>query len=76
MKSIEIKYATRVLGPPSSWEGEHECDSLAIRDRGDMMQSAWRPSIKEIALMIAGGVIVLSVWGDAHPPVAITVEEP
>lgn len=75
MKPIEIKHATRVLGPPPSWEGERQCDPLAIRDRGDMMQSAWRPSIEEIALMVAGGAVVLSVWGNAHPPVAITVEE-
>lgn len=73
----EIRFATRALGAPPDWDPRQgECATLPIRDRDGTMQSAWYPTVEEIALMIAGGPVILSVWGSSHPPVAITVEEP
>ena len=36
----------------------------------------WQPSEQDIANILAGHLVCLSVFGRAHPPVAITVEAP
>lgn len=77
MQPGEIRFATRTLGAPEGWDAEKngECATLPIRDRNGTMQSAWYPSIEEIAMMIAGRPVILTVWGSAHPPVSLHVEE-
>lgn len=67
---------TRYLGPPPDFQGR--CLSLAIRDHkrsnGDNeMLSAWEPTPAELALLNAGGHVILAIVGEVHPPVALYV---
>lgn len=38
------------------------------------MTSAWKPTRTELALLLDGGYITLSVLGTQHPPVMLNVE--
>jgi hypothetical protein len=76
-----ILHATRVLGAPEGWQQEElPCGALPVRDErtcvGNRMISAWEPDAKEIAAIVAGAPIYLSVFGEVHPPVALFVGEP
>lgn len=75
--------ATRNLGAPKDWDEAKDgiCGSLPIRDEPhspgvNRMVSAWLPTMEEIALMVAGAPIYLSVVGTSHPPVWVFVGEP
>lgn len=74
-----IEGCTRALGAPAGWtpETSGECLGLPIRDQmnGDVpcMVSAWEPTPAEIAAIVAGAKIYLSVVGTAHPPVMLYV---
>jgi hypothetical protein len=72
----EIPFATRALGAPAGWDGHRhgDCQVLPIRDRDGYMQSAWYPTEEEIALLVLGKPVVLTVWGTSHPPVSVNVE--
>ena len=68
--------ATRNLGAPKDWDPAKDgvCGGLPIRDEPhspgvNRMVSAWLPTMEEIALMVAGAPIYLSVLGTPHPPV-------
>ena len=50
--------------PATMWVGE---------DGGVTVASFWRPEPEELAMLNAGGSVVLYVWGTMHPPVAIGV---
>ncbi len=75
----EIPFSTRALGKPDNWdESKHgQCEVLYIRDRkvqgSRVMESAWYPTVEEIAHLVAGRPIILTVWGASHPPVSINV---
>ena len=38
------------------------------------MRSAWKPTKHELALLLDGGYVELSVLGTSHPPVMLSVE--
>jgi hypothetical protein len=82
MHSGRITGATNVLGAPQDWSKAQQgpCGSLAIRREkttaGPGMTSAWFPTAEEIARMIEGAPIYLTIIGDIHPPVALLVGEP
>lgn len=74
-----IEGATRQLGKPADWPEDKPCLTLSIRDHrlesGDnVMESAWQPTPQEVEAISAGAHIHLWVWGEGHPPVAITVD--
>jgi hypothetical protein len=76
-----IQNATRVLGAPKNWDQEKlPCGALPILDvetpAGPQMVSAWEPTPDEVAKIVAGAPVYLSVIGVAHPPVAVFVGEP
>ena len=80
MLIARIENATRNLGAPAGWERETHgtCGGLPIRDElaaGDQpcMTSAWTPTPDELARLVAGASIHLTVLGTAHPPVALAV---
>lgn len=65
------------LGAPSGWDKGRDgpCRSLPIRVVEGVCQSAWEPTPDELAMLVAGGLVVLSVAG-AQPPVMLSVEMP
>lgn len=70
-----IRGATHYLGAPKGWEPDKDgtCGHLAVRVDENVWQSAWEPTPRELAMLNAGGSIVLSVVG-GQPPVMLTVE--
>jgi len=76
---IRIAGATRWLGAPPGWEPDRDgpCAHLAIRDQdttaGRAMASAWEPTPEELARLVAGAPIILTVIGQIHPPVEVKV---
>jgi hypothetical protein len=76
MISIRIAEATHFFGEPKAWKPEDgRCTTLAVRKVGDVYESAWEPTPYELAMLVAGGKIVLRVYG-GQPPVMLTVEPP
>jgi hypothetical protein len=75
MISKRIANATHYLGAPKDWKpDEHgKCAHLAVRRSGSVYQSAWEPTPRELAILNAGGSVVLSIVG-GQPPVALHVE--
>lgn len=41
----------------------------------DAMQSAWRPTTDELALLNDGACIILTILGASHPPVLLEVHD-
>jgi hypothetical protein len=82
MQAGRIDNATRVLFAPSDWDKEKHgtCGSLAVRDEkttaGMVMTSAWFPTEREIDRIRAGAPIYLSIIGEVHPPVSMSVGPP
>lgn len=77
MRPVEIDGATHMFGAPKAWLAERhgECGMLPVRRDGDTYASAWRPSADDLAVLQAGGAIVLTVYG-LQPPVALAVQLP
>lgn len=71
-----ISGATLYMGAPKDWQLEKDgnCAHLAVRVvEGNIFQSAWEPTPEELAMLNAGGSMVLSVVG-GQPPVMLSVE--
>lgn len=74
-----IEGATIELGKPDDWDdSKGQCDSLPVRieetDQGPCLSSAWYPKPEELQALLAGQPVILSVFGQAHPPVWLRVE--
>jgi hypothetical protein len=70
-----IEGFTRELGKSQGYRGLPIKDDK-LEDGTPMMLSAWEPTPLELAILNAGGKIVLSVIGSAHPPVSLNVMMP
>ena len=70
-----ITGATHYLGSPKGWQPETDghCAHLAVRVDGDVWQSAWEPTPDELAILNAGGSVVISIKG-GQPPVMLHAE--
>lgn len=71
-----IPGATVMLGAPEGWDERIDgvaCNVLPAIYDGQAFVSQWKPTPEEIAAIFAGAPIHLHVYGDAHPPVAVTV---
>jgi hypothetical protein len=74
-----IAGATHALGAPADWDKTRDgnCCVLhvrAVRDgRNTRFESAWEPTPEELALLNAGGSVILSVVG-GQPPVWLEVK--
>lgn len=74
-----IAGATNFLGAPKDWDREKDghCGTLPVRAErttaGIGMTSAWFPDADEIARIVAGAPIYLTVLGVVHPPVEMAV---
>lgn len=75
MVPMRISGATLILKAPKDWDTEKngECTSLAVRQAGVFYESAWEPTPAELALLNAGGSIILGIWG-GQPAVNLRVE--
>ena len=75
MLPLRISGATHFLGAPKGWEPEKDgrCSHLAVRRVDEVWQSAWEPTPAELAVLNAGGSVILSIVG-GQPPVALAVE--
>lgn len=78
MQIVRVEGATRELGKPAEWGEDQKCLTLPVKDTvledgSKVMVSAWQPSQEELAQLAADGHVYLWVWGQGHPPVAITV---
>jgi hypothetical protein len=82
MHTGRIKDSNRILGAPKGWDERRDghIGVLYVREEitrhGPAMASAWFPTIEELRLLQAGAPVILSVMGEAHPPVAVGVGEP
>lgn len=65
---------TRVMA-----KGQDEYFELPIvdhvaEDGTRMMTSVWEPSPRELADLVAGGAVKLTILGTGHPPVMLTTQ--
>lgn len=78
MQIIKIDGCTRTIGESQGYIG------LPLRDvtlndsvtgpNSPAMQSAWLPTPEELAAIVAGAPIILTVMGKGHPPVMLATE--
>jgi hypothetical protein len=61
--------------PPGDWNEARDgkCANLMARVEGNSVATAWEPTPAELAMLNAGGAIVLKVYG-GQPPICLTVE--
>lgn len=80
MQIGRIEGATRVLGKSQGYLGlplrDVEINCSVGGERTPAMETAWLPTPKEIAAIVAGAPIVLRVIGTTHPPVMLEVGSP
>ena len=79
LQPIENEHTNTMLGAPRDWDEARDgkCIGLPVhrdKERGDW-HSYWRPSPADLALLASGMPIRLTVFGTAHPPVAIAVRD-
>jgi hypothetical protein len=76
MEPLKISGANQYFGPPSDWQDTYEraCGNLHVRVVGSSCQSAWRPTPDELAVLNAGGSVILEILG-GQPPVALWVSD-
>lgn len=72
MINLAIQGTTRRIGKSQGYNG------LCVRDFNYVdgtpaMMTAWQPTPSEIAKIVAGETIYLTILGNAHPPVLLQV---
>ena len=76
MLPLRISNATRIMA-----ETQDEYHALAIRDEvfedgTPCMTSVWEPTPAELAMLNAGGAVVLRILGRQFPPVTLETQPP
>lgn len=73
MKFHQHSSNNMLLGKPEDSQNiETMPATMWVGDDGSVtVASFWRPEPAELAMLNAGGSVVLYVWGTMHPPVAI-----
>lgn len=72
MINLAIEGTTRRIGKSQGYRGLCVKD-FAYDDGTPAMQTAWEPTPSEIARIVAGQPIILTLLGTGHPPVLIEV---
>lgn len=64
------------LHPPTGWDNDRdgECVPLPVCIKNGAMHSYWQPSEKEIAAIVQGHPVRLSIFTHQHPPVMLDIE--
>lgn len=74
-----IDGATRTIGAKQGYEGLPVCDALikctVNGDATPVMTTAWTPTPKELAALLAGASVHVSILGTMHPPIIVEVGE-
>lgn len=79
MQAAHIQGANKFLGKPLHWDEKKfgKCGTLPVRDEdttlGPAMSSAWTPTPEEVAAIVAGASVYLTIIGRIHPPVCVSV---
>ncbi|GLC92327.1 hypothetical protein Tamer19_17350 [Cupriavidus sp. TA19] len=77
MQPVTTDHTNAMLGAPADWDPavHGECLGLPVhRDQANNRWLSWyQPTEQDIANILAGLPIRLSVFGAGHPPVAIGV---
>lgn len=74
MKFIPHPSNNLVLGAPKDWDQEAiPCGALPVTRTPNAFTSYWQPNAEELKAMNAGQPVLLIVFGEIHPPVAIEV---
>jgi hypothetical protein len=68
MDPIETTESNFVYRGPTPDIGDLHCHV-----DGPRTDSVWKPTEEELAFLIDGGNVLLSVYGHPHPPVAVSV---
>lgn len=74
MINLAIHGTTRRIGKSQGYRGLCVRD-FDFADGTPAMQTAWEPTPNEIARIVAGEPIILTLLGTAHPPVLIEVPD-
>lgn len=76
MTPTRIAGGTHIFTRPKNWDDSNgSCGDLPVRVAGPVFASAWAPTPEQLAVLNAGGHVVVSVFG-GQPPIAVTVEPP
>jgi hypothetical protein len=80
MKPIPAPDTNLTLTHPDGGGDLPACQCIFTGEDGDNYQhgyeTTWQPSLGETRALANGAPVVLQVWGQAHPPVNVTVGEP
>lgn len=74
MQAGRIENATRVLGQSQGYMGLPVRDECC-EDGTPIMTTSWLPLPHEIAAIVAGAPIHVSILGTSHPPIVLKVGE-
>lgn len=70
MIAKRIPGANVELAPPLGSKG---INPLWVLQKGHVSSSAWEPTPGELQMLNQGGMVVLMMLGDIHPPVKLKV---
>jgi hypothetical protein len=77
MQPVRTDACNAVFVAPADWHVEIDGECVDLPIHADItlgvMHSYWQPSEEDIANILAGLPIRLTVFGRSHPPVAIAV---
>ena len=74
MKPVELENPDIVLRGPADMPGCGDLTAIMVSENGyPGFVSLWKPSQAELAALMKGGAVTLSVVGMSHPPVALGV---
>lgn len=71
MRARRFVSANRVFG----LAGGNEDNDLWVHQDDDTIQSVWEPTPEERGRIARGANVLLTVWGQGTPPVAITTTD-
>jgi hypothetical protein len=79
MKPIQTDRTNVLLGAPKDWDAARDGEYIGLPVHLDvenrLFHSFWQPSEQDIADILAGMPVRLTVFGGSHPPVAIAVTD-
>ena len=84
MQPHDFEEANRSMTAPNGREGKvatlrvyaGEADVRAndgTQEKRPVMVSLWKPTLTELAILCNGGDVQLTIWGEFHPAVALSV---